>query len=293
LSRLPDFRARTLDAHVRLGAEGAGRLLNAGRAWDLAPTLRSGGAVVFPHATYEVCGQFVAAAVHACLDCGADRVIVLGVLHALSEELDGARRRVAAGGDPKAEACWGIQGPGAAGRDDWRGEFSLLHFEHLLREETRRRGVRGPELVPRYPYLAGGHPEALRGVDELERLARDAVIVATADPMHHGIGYGDPPEQALPSDERGLAYARAKIQEGFDLAGRGRFPEFQRHCIATKSDARDVGQLLGHLVGPFEARILDLLGDDMTGPYAARAPTWVAAALIEVAAARGRPPAIE
>lgn len=286
MSPLPDFRTRTLDAHARLGAEGARRLLDAGRAWDLAPTLRAGGSVVFPHATYEVCGQFVAAAVHACLDCGADRVIVLGVLHALSDELDSARQRVAAGSDPSGEPCWGIQGPGAPGREDWRSEFSLLHFAHLFREETRRRGARGPELVFRYPYLAGGHPEALRGVDELERLARDSAIVATADPMHHGIGYGDPPEQALPSDARGLAFARGKIQEGFDLAGRGRFPEFQRHCIATKSDARDVGQVLGHLVGRFEARILDLLGDDMTGPYAARPPTWVAAALIDVARAR-------
>jgi hypothetical protein len=248
---------------------------------------------VFPHATYEVCGQFVAAAVHACLDCGAERVIVLGVLHALTDELDAARQRVAAGGDPSREACWGIQGPDAPGGEDWRSEFSLLHFEHLFGEETRRRGVRGPELIFRYPYLAGGRPEALRGVDELERLARDSAIVATADPMHHGIGYGDPPEQALPSDERGLAFARAKIQEGLDLAGQGRFPEFQRHCVATKSDARDVGQLLGHLVGPFQARILDLLGDDMTGPYAARPPTWVAAALIDVAAVRGRSPVAE
>jgi hypothetical protein len=282
-SRLPDFRARTLEAHARLGAAGAAALLEAGRAWDLSPALRAGGAVVFPHATYEVCGHHVAAAVHACLDSGADRVLALGVLHPRTDELFEARERVAAGGDPAAEPCAGIQGPGASGgRDDWRAEFSLLHFEHLMREETRRRGVKGPEVLLRFPYLAGGRPQRLRGIAELESLAKGAAIVATADPMHHGVGYGDPPGRAVAPDAAGVAFAREKIEQGFDLAGRGRFEEFQRHCIATRSDARDVGQVLGHLLGRFEARLLDLLGDDMTQPYAAPPPTWVACALIEI-----------
>ena len=285
MSRLPDFRARSLAAHARLGREGAHRLLDAGRAWDLADVLRAGGAIVFPHASYEVCGHHVAAAVHACLDCGADSILALGVLHARTDELDEARARVAAGGDPRLESCGGIQGPGAAlPRDDWREEFSLVHFEHLLHEATLRRGVRAPRVVARYPYLAGGCPERLRGIEELETLAKSAAVVATADPMHHGIGYGDPKESAQPPDERGLAHARREIQRGFDLAGAGRFAEFQRHCIETRSDARDVGQVLGHLCGRFQARILDLLGDDMSGPYSAPAPTWVACSLIEIVA---------
>ena len=42
------------------------------------------------------------------------------------------------------------------------------------------------------PVLAGGHPERLPGIEELAVLAEDAVIVSTADPFHHGIGYGIP-----------------------------------------------------------------------------------------------------
>ena len=35
---------------------------------------------MFPHATFTVCGHQIAAAVHACLDSGARRVLALGVL---------------------------------------------------------------------------------------------------------------------------------------------------------------------------------------------------------------------
>ncbi len=56
---------------------------SSGRAeWNLAPTLASGGVVVFPHAGVLDCGHHTAAAVQGCLDSGADRVIVISVLHA-------------------------------------------------------------------------------------------------------------------------------------------------------------------------------------------------------------------
>jgi hypothetical protein len=293
-SRIPDFRKRALETQARLGSEGAARLLEAGRAWDLAPVLSAGGAVVFPHLSLPVCGHYTAAAVHACLDSGAARVVVLGVLHALTDELEDARVRVAAGGDPSLEPSWGIQGPGSheavegardratlvRPRDDWTREFSLMGFLFLWREELARRGAEGPELVVRYPYLAGGAPEDMPGMRELETLASGGVIVATADPFHHGIGYGDAAIDALPPDERGLELARSRIDEGLDLLRRGDYWGYNQHCVSAKSDARDVGQVTRHLAGPVDGAVLDLLAEDMSGPYGAPVPTWVAGALI-------------
>jgi hypothetical protein len=60
--------------HAALGAAGALRQLDQTRQWDLAPTLRAGGVVVFPHAGVADCGHPISAAVNACLDSGADRV---------------------------------------------------------------------------------------------------------------------------------------------------------------------------------------------------------------------------
>jgi hypothetical protein len=255
-------------------------LLDAGREWDLARVLAGGGAVVFPHVSLHVCGHHAAAAVRAALDSGADRVLVLGVLHALTDELESARVRVAEGGDPSAEESWGIQGPGIPGRDDWKREFSLSNFLFLWDAETRRRGVDGPELVVRYPYLAGGHPEGLPGIEELERMAGDVAIVATADPFHHGVGYGDSPADALAPDEGGLELARLRIGEGLALLEAGDHRGYNRHCVDAKSDARDVGQVLRHVLGPVSSRLLDLVVDDMTAAYDAPPPTWVAGALI-------------
>ncbi|MBU0490433.1 MAG: hypothetical protein KKB13_01160, partial [Chloroflexi bacterium] len=95
---MPDFRAKASADQARLGQAGALDLLDAGRAWDLAPALRAGGSVIFPHASLEACGHQIAAAVHAGLDSGAARVLVLGVLHAQTPELAEARERVAHGG---------------------------------------------------------------------------------------------------------------------------------------------------------------------------------------------------
>ena len=281
-SRLPDFKAVAERSQRRLGSEGAARLLDAGRAWDLSPVLRSGGAVLFPHLSLDVCGHQTAAAVHACLDSGADRVLVLGVLHALTDELEDARVRVANGGDPSRDDSWGIQGPGLRGRTDWTREFSLSNFLFLMREEVARRGVDGPELVVRYPYLAAGRPGNLPGVEELESVAANAVIVATADPFHHGVGYGDSEEEALTPDGGGLELARTWIGEGLAILAAGDHAGYNRHCVEAKSDARDVGQVLRHVVGPLTGHVLDLVAEDMSAAYEAPAPTWVAGALVEL-----------
>jgi hypothetical protein len=277
---IPDFKARTKQEIERLGQEGGLRLLDAGRAWDLAPTLRAGGAIIFPHATIHVCGHQIAAAVHACLDSGAGRVLALGVLHALTDAMQAARVRVAEGGDPAREEFWGIQGPGLDGRQEWRAEFSMLNFHFLWETELQRRGIRGPELIVRYPYLAGGRPQLLPGIGELREIAQDAVVVATMDPFHHGIAYGEPPETALAPEAGGLDLARQRIEEGLALLKAGDDWAYNRHCVEAKSDGRDVGQVLRHLLGPLEGRVLDVVADDMTGPYNQPAPSWVAGALI-------------
>lgn len=279
---LPDFKAEAAKEHARLGEAGAIRLLDAGRAWDLAPTLAAGGSVIFPHAEIEVCGHQIAAAVHACLDCGAERVLVIGVLHALTQELEDARVRVAHGADVTKEPAWGIQGPGLGGREDWRNEFSLSNFLFLWEQETKRRGIAGPELVVRYPYLAGGRPHILPGIEELQEIVRHAVVVSTADPFHHGIGYGEPPETALAPEEGGLDLARQRIEEGLELLRAGDYWGYNQHCVDAKSDGRDAGQVLRYLLGPLDGRILDLVANDMTTFYKQPAPTWVTGALIEL-----------
>ena len=83
--------------HETMGEQGTLERLEQARRWDLAPTLRGGGVLVFPHAGVLDCGHQIAAVVHACLESGADRVIVVSVLHAFTVEMEDARIRVAAG----------------------------------------------------------------------------------------------------------------------------------------------------------------------------------------------------
>jgi hypothetical protein len=267
--------------HEALGERGTLERLERGREWDVAPTLAAGGVVVFPHAGVLDCGHHAAAAVHGCLDSGADRVLVISVLHAFTDAMEEARVRVAAGEDPAQWPFWGIQGPGIEGREEWRDDHSLISFRHFWKAETKRRGIAGPQVVERYPYLAGGHPERLPGIDDLAALADDAVIVSTADPFHHGIGYGDPPEQAKSPDDGGLALARTTKEEGIVLLERGDYLGYDAHCLRAKSDARDAGVVFRYLRGPLRGAILELTYTDASALYEAPAPTWVAAPLVE------------
>jgi hypothetical protein len=248
---------------------------------DLAPTLAAGGVAVFPHAGVFDCGHQVASVVHGCLDSGADRVVVISVLHAFTDEMEDARQRVSAGEDPSAWPFWGIQGPGIAGRDEWRDDHSLISFRHFWQAETRRRGIAGSEVVERYPYLAGGHPDELPGIDVLAELAEDAVVVSTADPFHHGIGYGDPAERAVPPESGGLELARETIEAGIALFGRGDYAGYDAHCVEAKSDARDAGQVFRYLRGELRGTIVDLTYTDAAELYESPRPTWVAAPLVE------------
>ena len=267
--------------HADLGEKGTLDLLEKGRQWDLSATLIAGGVIVFPHAGVADCGHQVAASVHACLDSGADKVLLVSVLHAFTAEMQDARVRVANGEDPSNFRHYGIQGPGLPGLDNWKQDHVLTSFRHFWAAETKRRGITGPQVIERFPYLAGGKPENLPGIDELVKISMDAVIVSTADPFHHGIGYGDAPENSYQPDQEGLEVARRKIREGIDILARGDYWGYNQHCVDAKSDARDAGQVFRFLRGPMKGEILDLVYTDASDLYHSPPPTWVAGALIE------------
>ncbi len=267
--------------HEALGEDGTLRLLDEARQWDLSGTLAAGGVVVFPHAGVAECGQQIAAAVHACLDSGTDKVVVISVLHAFTDEMEAARVAVANGDDPANWPFWGIQGDGLNGRTEYQHDHALISFRHFWKAETKRRGIAGPKVFERYPYLAGGKPDRLPGIDELAREVENAVIVSTADPFHHGIGYGDPPENAYFPLKGGLDVARRTLEEGIKLLESGDYWGYNQHCVTAKSDARDAGQVFRYLRGPIRGQIRDLTYSDASQLYNAPPPTWVATALFE------------
>ena len=279
-----DIHALYAREHAALGKTGTLEHLERGEQFDLAPVLSAGGVLVFPHAGVGDCGYQVAACVHAALDSGADRVVVISVLHAFTHEMEMARRRVAAGGDPEDEAFWGIQGPGIEGRSEWQGDHALISWRYFWEAEVRRRGLtvaQTPEVIERYPWLAGGKPGEMPGIDELAKLVEGAVVVSTADPFHHGIGYGTPPAEALPPDEEGLAEAQRVIEEGIRTLEAGDYWGYNQHCVAAKSDARDAGQVFRYLRGPLKGEVVDMTTSDATELYNAPPPTWVAAPLVK------------
>ncbi len=270
--------------HAELGEAGTLEHLERGRAWRLAETLNAGGVLVFPHAGVHDCGYQIAACAQAALDSGADKVVVLSVLHAFTPAMEAARVAVAAGADPAQFEFWGIQGPGLDGRREWMGDHALISWRHFWRAELKRRGIpseRAPTVYERYPYLTGGAPEKLPGIEELARLMEGAVVVSTADPFHHGIGYGDSPEASFDHDEAGLARAQSVIEAGIRLLERGDYRAYNQHCVEAKSDARDTGPVFRYLRGPMSGEVLDISFTDSSALYDQPKPTWVAGALIE------------
>lgn len=279
-----DIQALYKREHEELGAAGTLEHLERGENWKLSGTLSAGGVLVFPHAGVKDCGYQIATCVQAALDSGADRVVVISVLHAFTHDMEMARRRVAAGGAPSEEEFWGIQGSGLTGRIEWTGDHALYSWRHFWDAEIKRRGLSDsqiPEVIERYPYLAGGKPEELPGIEDLTELVKDAAIVSTADAFHHGIGYGDAPEDSFEPDETGLAKAQAKLEEGIRILEQGDYWGYNQHCVDAKSDARDAGQVFYYLRGPMTGQVLDITYSDASDLYGKPKPTWVAAALME------------
>ena len=270
--------------HEELRESGTVEHLERGRQWQLSGTLSEGGVLVFPHAGVHDCGYQIAACVHAALDSGAEKVVLLSVLHAFSQAMENARVAVANGVDPAHSEYWGIQGPGIDGRLEWTGDHALISWRHFWQAELKRRGIseaNAPKVYERYPYLVGGRPQDLPGIDAFARLMEDAVVVSTADPFHHGIGYGDAPQETYDHDSEGLAHAKSVIESGIRILETGDYRSYERHCIEAKSDARDTGQVYRYLRGPMRGEVLDLSFTDTTELYGAPKPTWVAGALTE------------
>ncbi|MDJ0756136.1 MAG: hypothetical protein QNJ45_21585 [Ardenticatenaceae bacterium] len=279
-----DILAMYTREHQELGDDGTIRRLDWGldmsRRWQLNQILADGGVLVFPHAGVADCGHQIAACVHAALDSGTDKVVVISVLHAFTAEMEAARRAVAAGGDPADWPFWGIQGPGLNDRVEWQGDHALMSWRHFWHAEVARRGLTNPpQMIERYPYLAGGKPEKLPGIEALAKEVEDAVIVSTADPFHHGLGYGDTPENAFYPDWEGLHKAKAAVEEGIHLLEDGDYWGYNQHCVTAKSDHRDAGQVFRYLRGPLKGEILDITYSDASELYKTPPPTWVATPL--------------
>jgi hypothetical protein len=163
-------------------------------------------------------------------------------------------------------------------------EFSLDAFEVFLRLAARREGRRPPRVIARYAFLVGNDPASLPGIDGLAALARRMPIVATTDPIHHGAGYGTPVDDRLSEREATTAdWARACIERQLALLAAGRFADFADLAGRVRSDFRDSGPVLAHLLsttGAVAAEVLALRLVDYSEALDAESPTWVAAPLL-------------
>ena len=263
--------------HRALGVDGSHQMLDkASELWNLTDSLSEGGVISFAHVSVADCGVHVAAAVNAALESGAETVLAISVLHAFTAEMELARRDVADGGAPSGHPTWGIQGPGLDFREEWRGDHAMRSLRHFWTVATERLGISGRRLVERYPYLAGGRPEDLPNLEETAALAENAVILATGDQFHHGIGYGMSAEESLPPEEGGLEQARKSMETGIGLIEDGDYWGYNQHCVSARSDDRDVAQLFRFLRGPMSGRLIDVGWSDSTELYEQPPPTWAA-----------------
>jgi hypothetical protein len=273
-----EWKAFYARERAELGDAGLAALFD--RAIDVELPKR--GAIVYPHTRLRESGHLVASAARAVVRSGAESVLAVGVLHAARDADAGLVARARAGERDALAALRRVHGPGTD--DDagyWHEEFSLDGFTSLLEVAARLEGKRAPRIVARFPYFVGDSPDDLRGIDELRAIAKDAAIVATTDPLHHGAGYGTPPESRHAIED--VAFARTRIEEGFALLARRAYSEFARHAAATRSDFRDSGPTLAAILeGSFAFHVHAIELVDYTTTLGVPAPTWVAAALATV-----------
>jgi len=264
-----------------LGERGLLSVLERAPRIELPPS----GALIFPHTRLEASGELVAAAALACVRSGRAEVLALGVLHGAREqdqELVGKARA----GEPRERALLRrVHGPGVPGDEArWEEEFSLDGFQALLELAARVEGRPLPRLIQRFPFLTGEHPFDLPGLQELREIReRGAALVATADPIHHGEGYGTPEADWLPREAATTkARARASIEEGLSRLAKLDFAGFLAHAAREKSDFRDPGPVLAALLArgsSLRSRVASVALVDYTEALGAKDPTWVAGAL--------------
>ena len=244
------------------------------------------GALVFPHTRLSRSGELVAAVANAVVRSGADRVLALGVLHGARTEdqaLVEAARRGDAGAVARLRRVHGAHVPGDEAH--WAEEFSLDGFAALLELAARRSGRKAPEVLARYPFLVGNEPASLPGLDALEALAASGcALVATTNPIHHGLGYGTEAARARDaSSPETLSWARTALAEQTGALEAGDYAAFQQLAREHRSDFRDSGPVLAQLLRArgavsFQQHALCLV--DYAGVLEAPPPTWVAAGLL-------------
>ncbi len=269
-----------------LGEAGLAALLE--RAPRVA--LPAGGALVFPHTRLSSSGELVAAVAAAVVASGADTVLALGVLHGAREADAAVVGRARAGDRDALDALRRVHGPGVSGDGGrWSEEFSLDGFTALIDLAARRAGARPPRVVARYPFFSGQDPASLPGMDELHAVAGRAALVATTDPVHHGVGYGTPAGEA--KDEREAATrdaARGWVEAQLAALASADYGGFARACAEHRSDFRDVGPALAcilHATGGWRPALRELVLVDYSDVLRTPRPTWVAGALVTCAAA--------
>lgn len=275
--RAKKFKPNALDAYYKephiLDMDA---LMESGKKWNLASTLKRKGSIIFPHTFLSKCGEQIAAAVHAILDSGADQALLLGVLHPMNESLMQARQKELNNEDISKEPSRGILVPD---HPSTKKEFSLDLFKILFDIEVKRRGIKPPKLIARYPSLVNRDPANTPGIKELESVAKDSVIVATDDMCHHGIGYGVDPQQAIPLNQA-YTFAKAYIEQGYTKP----FSDYYDHWMNPLAigDPTDTTIVLKYLLGKSEATILDLKIVDVSSLFENDlSPSWVAATLVK------------
>jgi hypothetical protein len=249
------------------------------------------GALVFPHTRLAASGQLVAAVARAAVRSGREEIVALGILHGC-READASLVRRAREGAPGARASLRrVHGPGMPNdAGHWSEEFSLDGFLALVELAAKREKRSPPRVTVRYPFLVGDAPGDVPGVDDLRaRVDAGALLVATADPIHHGAGYGAREEDRLPrEDPQTLEFARWTIDRGFGLLAARDYGSFLRHAAEVRSDFRDTGPVMAWLIDPkrpLGVEVLDLILVDYSEALGTPPPTWVAGALARFAVA--------
>jgi hypothetical protein len=148
-------------------------------------------------------------------------------------------------------------------------EFSLDAFDALL-ALSKKPALR---VHRRFPVAAD---------ESLDELARRMPIVATCDPLHQGVGYGDSPDVARAAADS-HDFARASIETQLRALAAHDFDAFAAECARVRSDFKRSGPVFARALGrgfSFEVRALELV--DYAHALGAPSPTWVAGALIAI-----------
>lgn len=254
---------------------------------DLVSTLSNGGSLFFPHTSILKCGIQIAAAafasLQACQKSGKNQILALGVLHGYKDPILPLYVREKAGENLLKDPLRRIFGHGMPYEELIAEEYSLESYLFLLRHAAMRLNMEMPKVVSRYCICVCGDPTSLSGIEDLQRIAKESIVVATADLYHHGMAYGFSKEQSMPISPEAYGLAHRIIEGSLNLMAGNDLLAFRKYCRDTLNDARDVGQILCFLLGPLKGHLRDLTLVDIEYLYEGNPkPSWVAASLVEL-----------